>query len=115
MRRATKFRRSSPPNDLDRACLCRLLPTLQILWSDSLVSAAGRLSEFPSGSPSNDATSFFDDEFLIRRLRSQFVDLSARPANDNRVDSRCRAQAEMGARVARTLKAASGAHLCIAR
>src|SRR4029077_12650701 len=73
-----------------------------------------RLSEFLSRISSNETTPLFDDQFLVRRLRSQFVDLSTRPPNDDRIDSRRRAQSEMDARVARTLKAASCAHFRIA-
>src|ERR1019366_2457303 len=55
-----------------------------------------------------------DDELLVRLLRSEFVDLPAGPANDDCIHSCRRAQAEMDARVARTLEAASGAHLGVA-
>src|SRR4029077_18141202 len=80
----------------------------------SLGGEPRRLSEFPSRISSNETTSLFDDQFLVRRLLSQFVDLSTRPPNDNRIDSRRHTQSEMDPRVARTLKAASRTHFCIA-
>src|SRR5271170_6032001 len=62
----------------------------------------------------HNATSLSNDEFLICRLRSQFVDLPAGPANDNCIDPGRRSQAEMDARVARTFEAAPGANFGIA-
>src|SRR5437660_11392013 len=100
MRQATKFRRSSLSPILQKSVLGGNRP--------------GAFSGFLSRISDDDTASLLDDEFLVRRLRPQFLDLPARPTNDNRLDLSRRTQAEMDARVARTLKAASRAHFCIA-
>src|SRR3981189_1708765 len=98
MREATKFRRAS-----------RLLPWVGPARASApnllCGGTAGCLSEFLSRISHHGTISLFDDQFLVLRLRPQFVYLAARPANDNRIDSRRRSQAEMGARVTRTLEA----------